>query len=102
LYPLIFITYGYTTYRIIKKKKDKKIIIFLAINLILNFAFTPVFSGLMEFGWGALIAALLLISTIYNTYLLNKINKKLALAQVPYIIWLCYALYLSVGVAILN
>jgi tryptophan-rich sensory protein len=102
LYPLIFITYGICIYKVIEKEGSYLLIGLIIVNLILNFAFTPVFSGIRQFELGSIIAIMLFFSAIWIAYLMLDVSITLATLQLPYIAWLFFACYLSIGVALLN
>jgi tryptophan-rich sensory protein len=106
LYPLIFITYGYTTYKIYSSKfsntEDLLLIGLMLTNLMLNFSYTPIFSGMRAYGWGSLISVLLVITAAAIAVLMYRHSPVLSYLQLPYIFWLIFASYLSIGIAFLN
>ena len=89
-----------------RKKSDKSLVrtalIIYAVQLIFNFAWTPLFFVLdlfwFAFAWllvmWALVLALIIIS--------HKISKPAFWMLLPYLLWCTFAAYLNCGIAILN
>lgn len=72
------------------------------IQLALNFLWPIVYFrfGLVTVAVFVLIA--LLVAVIITAVRFAEIDRTAALLLVPYIIWLCFALYLNIGTAVLN
>lgn len=81
--------------------KSKGLNLYVA-QLIVNFFWSLIFFNAQAFGfaffWLLLLWALVLLMILQ----FNKVDKKAALLQIPYLIWLTFAAYLSFGVWILN
>ena len=73
-----------------------------ALQLFLNFLWPLLFFGAGAYSLSAVLLALLLLTVIIMTYLFSKSSKLSAYLQIPYILWLTFALYLNIAVAILN
>ncbi len=73
-----------------------------AINLFVNFLWSPLFFGLglrlFSFIW----ILVLDIVVIYMIYTFYKVNKKAAYLQIPYLVWCIYATYLNLAFYLLN
>ena len=72
------------------------------IQLILNALWPLVFWQFEAFTFASIIIVIILAMVIWLTFGAYKINKLSALLFVPYIIWLLFALYLNIGIAVLN
>ena len=72
------------------------------IQLIFNALWPLVFWRLEAYVPAAIIIAIILILVVVFTIGASKINKLSAILFVPYIIWLLFALYLNIGIAVLN
>ena len=72
------------------------------IQLILNALWPLVFWRLEAYILAALIIVVILILVSVITFGAYKINKLSAYLFIPYIIWLLFALYLNIGIAVLN
>lgn len=72
------------------------------IQLVLNALWALFFWRVKAFWFAAIIIVAILVLVIWFTVKAYKINKLTAFMFIPYIIWLLFALYLNVGVAVLN
>ena len=72
------------------------------IQLVLNALWPFVFWRIKAFVLAAMIIVMILTLVIIVLIKSLKINKLSAYLFIPYIIWLLFALYLNIGVAILN
>lgn len=72
------------------------------IQLILNYIWPIIFFNLKLYTLAIfeILALIFFVIKMFKTYSQNK--KIAGLLQLPYIIWLLFALYLNIGVAILN
>ena len=73
-----------------------------ALQLFLNFLWPLLFFGAGAYTLAAIELLLLLFTVIVMTYLFSKSSKLAAYLQIPYILWLAFAAYLNIAVAILN
>ncbi len=71
-------------------------------QLLVNFCWSPVFFGLKNFTLAIMIVLVLVAMNFWLTYCIGKIDKKVAWLTVPYLCWLVFAAYLTVGVGMLN
>lgn len=72
------------------------------VQFALNLAWCFIFFGALKFVLAFIELILMLIAVVIMTVLFKKSDKAAALLQIPYIIWLCFAAYLNIGVIILN
>ncbi|MBR4618509.1 MAG: tryptophan-rich sensory protein [Bacilli bacterium] len=72
------------------------------IQLIMNSLWTLFFFGFKWYTFSSIWIVLLLIVVLLMIYNFSKINKTAAFLQIPYVIWLLFALYLNISIAILN
>ncbi len=95
LYLLMGISYNLTS-----KTKDIKFIYYLQLifNYLWNFIFFAFEMRFLAIIW-IIILIFLVIIMIIRFYKDNKLSGYL---QIPYLIWLLFALYLSIGIYILN
>ena len=92
------------SYQIIKaNEKEWNIIsIIYYIQLFINFLW-PIFFFIFKFHYFSIIwLTFLILVTILLIWLFYQKNKIAAYLLYPYIIWLCYALYLNIGIALQN
>lgn len=71
-------------------------------QLVVNFFWSLIFFNLQAFGLAFIWLLVLLALVIWMTYVFYKVDPLAGLLQLPYIIWLLLAAYLSAGVWILN
>lgn len=104
VWTTLFILMGISIYRIVvsnsNRKSEARLIYF--IQLIVNALWTPIFFGFKNYFLGFLWIIMLIILVIAMIIMFNRIDKISAYLNIPYLIWLVFALYLSFGVFILN
>lgn len=71
-------------------------------QIIVNSLWTVIFFGLRLFTFGYLWIILLIALVIIMMYQFYKENKISMYLLIPYLIWLFIALYLNIGIAVLN
>ena len=71
-------------------------------QIIVNSLWTVIFFGLRLFSFGYLWIILLITLVIIMMYKFYKQNKISMYLLIPYLIWLFIALYLNIGIAVLN
>jgi translocator protein len=72
------------------------------VQLILNFSWSPMFFGAGLMWPAAGVVALLLVLAGITTWMFFQIRKTAGWLLVPYLVWLCMALYLNIGIAMRN
>lgn len=106
LYILIAISFGTVFYKTATKKLPSRIILPFVLNLIFNFAFTPIQFGLKN-NLLATLDILLVLGTLIWIFTFKKSFKKKGLewiiyANVPYLLWVCFATTLQLTITYLN
>lgn len=76
--------------------------LFFGAQLVFNFLWTIVFFNLEWFTFAAIWLVLLIVLIALNIFYFGKVNKVAALLLVPYLLWCAFALYLNIGIVILN
>ena len=84
------------------KSDDKAILTIYAAQLLLNFAWTPIF-----FNFGQYWLALVVLVTMWVMILAllaaaGRLSKPAFFMLIPYLLWTTFAAYLNIGIAILN
>ena len=83
------------------KERKQALNLFVA-QLIVNFFWSPIFFNAQAFGFAFLWLLLLWGLVLWMILLFQKVDKVAAVLQIPYLIWLTFAAYLSGGVWLLN
>ena len=81
--------------------RKRGINIFVA-QLIVNFFWSLIFFNLQAFGLAFFWLLTLLALVVWMAYTFYQVRPLAGLLQIPYILWLLFAAYLSAGVWILN
>ena len=102
LYLLIFTTFGYVFYLFYKKVIPFRILLPFLLNLIFNFAFTPLQFGLKNNYLALIDILLVLITLLFCIYKIYPYSKKVAVMQTPYLIWVTFATVLQFSITFLN
>lgn len=84
-----------------RHSKTKAYVLFVA-QLILNFLWTYLFFGLHMIGASVLCLVVLLGISIWMAIAFKPISKSASYLVWPYVIWLCFALYLNGTILLLN
>lgn len=72
------------------------------VQLFVNFLWSPVFFGFKSLTGAVVVIALLLILIIVMMVYFGKIRKSALYLNIPYLLWVMYATYLTIGVRVLN
>ena len=84
-----------------RKEGDNSLNLFVA-QLVVNFFWSLFFFNAQAFGFAAIWLVLLWVLVLLMILSFRKVDKVAAWLQVPYLIWLTFAAYLSFGVYLLN
>lgn len=106
VWSILYILMGISLYLVMMKQSvylDKRpAYILFFVQLFINFLWQPIFFGAKMYFTAFVILALLFLSVIAMTVSFYKISSAASLLQIPYIIWIAFAGYLNLGVAVLN
>ena len=81
--------------------KQKGYLAFYA-QLVFNFVWTLLFFRFELYGVSAIWLAVLIFLIVLNIFYFGKINKTAGWLLVPYLLWCIFALYLNIGIYVLN
>lgn len=85
-----------------KPEDKKKAFILYGVNLVLNFLWSIIFFNFGSFFIAFLLLMLLIFVILRMITAFNKISPAAAYLQVPYIIWCCFASYLTASIWLMN
>lgn len=72
------------------------------VQLVLNLAWSPVFFGARQLFGGVVLMAAIILGALVTAVLFFRVRRTAGWLMLPYLAWLCLALYLNVGVWRLN
>ena len=105
-WTILYVLMGLASYRVMtataEQQKKNSALLFYGIQLVFNFFWTIIF-----FNFGAYTAAfvwliILLALIVVTTVKFSRIDKAAAYLMIPYVLWVTFAGYLNLGIALLN
>ena len=102
LYAVIAVTYGTVFYKAFTGKLSWLIALPFALNLIFNFSFTYFQFGLKNNLLASIDILLVLITLIWALVVIYPEIKWIALANIPYLLWVSFATVLQLTITYLN
>ena len=102
LYLIIGITYGTVFYKVATKQLPAVIALPFILNLIFNFAFTPIQFGLKNNALATVDILLTLITLVWVIIAIYPHIRWVALANIPYLGWVIFASVLQITITYLN
>lgn len=102
LYILIAISFGKVFLMAWQKQIPTIVALPFALNLIFNFAFTPIQFGLKNLPLASLDVLLVLATLIWAMVVIYPHAKWVAYTQVPYLVWVSFATILQLTITFLN
>jgi benzodiazapine receptor len=72
------------------------------IQLLLNFAWSPVFFGMRQVSLALLLIGAIWLMAVVTTFLFGRIRKAAAWLMVPYLVWLSFASILNYQIDVAN
>ncbi len=105
VWSILYILMGISAYivsdtRGMHSSKEQAMKIYYA-QLIINVLWPIIFFRFRQFTIAAIMLGALIVAVIATIIKFKKINNTAALLLVPYLIWILFALYLNIGVAVL-
>lgn len=106
VWTILYLLMGYSAYRVQVSGKDEKqnrsAMVFYALQLFVNFLWSPVFFGL-QWRLTAFVVLVILWVLVYITMrLFSQIDELAGDLLLPYILWVTFAGYLNLGIFLLN
>lgn len=102
LYIIIFITFGTVFYKAATKKISWLVALPFALNLIFNFAFTPIQFGLKNNLLASVDILLIVATLIWALIAIFPHFKWITYANIPYLLWGLFATCLQINITYLN
>lgn len=89
-------------HRVFKKSEAEKGLLIYAVSLVINFFWSIIFFNFRAFTFAFLWLLLLWCVILYMIASFYKVNKLSSYLQIPYLIWVTFAGYLTFAISILN
>ena len=106
VWTILFLLMGISAYLIYKSDSDDeektKAVTVYGVQLLVNFFWPIIFFNFSAYLLSSIWIILLLILIILMIKLFYDIDKTAAYLQIPYLIWVVFATYLTIAITILN
>jgi tryptophan-rich sensory protein len=104
VWTILYILMGVSSYLIATSPSQKKqeALLLYAIQLFLNFIWSPIFFGLGNYFLAFLVLLLLWYVIVKMIRAFFRIDPTAALLQIPYLLWITFAGYLNLAIIFLN
>lgn len=102
LYPMIAITFGYVFVQAFRKKLPWRATAPFAVNLTANLLFTPIQFGLRSLLLAAVDIIVVWVTILWMMVTIWKHSEWVAIAQLPYFIWITIAVVLQLYITYHN
>lgn len=100
VWTVLYLFMGISSYLVYKSHSQCRELaeIVYGVQLLLNFSFCIVTFRFSYLFFGLILSILLLFSILLMSLLFNKGSKTAAILQIPYLLWLCYVVYLEISI----
>jgi tryptophan-rich sensory protein len=102
VWSILYLLIGFSYYLVLKKKSNLVFWIIPIVHLLINFRFSIIFFKFNNLFLSAVVTTLTLITALIVLNQFYRINKKVLLLFIPYIVWLLFATYLAWSIYFLN
>lgn len=104
VWTVLYLIMGYCIYKVVSTESEHKneALIAFWVQIVLNFLWSPVFFNFRAYKIASIILVALIVAVIIQIVTFCKVDKKAGLWQIPYLIWLMFALYLNIATDMLN
>jgi benzodiazapine receptor len=102
LYPIIFVSFAFVFLQAFRGKVPWKVTLPFAINLVANLIFTPIQFGLRNLPLASLDILIVWGTILWAMAAVWKHYRSVAVAQLPYFIWVSIATVLQLSITAMN
>ncbi len=102
LYMIIFVSFGRVFMLAFQKQIPPIVVVPFILNLIFNFAFTPLQFGAKNNLFAAIDIALVWVTIIWAMVVIYPHVRWIAYVQIPYLLWVSFATVLQFTITYLN
>ncbi len=104
VWTVLYVLLGISAYLVFEDKplyRGRELAVYAA-NLFVNFFWSIIFFNFRAYTFAVVWLFILIFLAILTAVMFGRRNKTAGLLQIPYIIWLIFAVYLNIGIKILN
>ena len=104
VWAVLYAVMGFSAYLIGRSDSINKrtALILYFVQLAVNVLWSPVFFGLKSFGGAVAVIIVLVILVAAMLVVFGRIERCAALVNIPYLVWVLFATYLTIGFTVLN
>lgn len=102
LYPIIAVSCGFVFIQAFRGRLPRRVAVPFAINLAANLLFMPIFAGLKNLPLATLDILIVWSTIVWMVASVRQHSLWVALAQVPYFVWVSIASVLQVAITAMN
>jgi tryptophan-rich sensory protein len=102
LYTIIALSFGVVFYKLFTKQIPFSVALPFILNLVFNFAFTPLQFGLRNNLLASIDIVLVLVTLVWALFAIWSYAKWIALVNIPYLLWVSFATVLQITITYLN
>ncbi|MBQ8004078.1 MAG: tryptophan-rich sensory protein [Oscillospiraceae bacterium] len=102
VWTILFILMGYSAARVYLKDPKSTAIEVFGVNLVVNFFWSIIFFNMRAFTFAFIWLLLLIAVVIVMIIKFYRVDKLAAYLQLPYLVWLLFAGYLNLYIALMN
>ncbi len=106
VWTILYFLMGVSLYLIWKqgwqKKKVKTALVFFILQLVFNFAWSPIFFGLRAPVLGLIVIAMMWICIVLTMIKFYPLSRLAFYILIPYLLWVSFASLLNAGIVFLN
>ena len=102
LYPVIILTHGFVIVRAFRGRLPWKVALPFIVNLAANLAFSPILFWLRSLPLAELDILVVLVTIVWSMIAVWRHHRWVALAQVPYLLWVTTATILQTSITLAN
>lgn len=102
LYVVIAASFGYVAYLYFKGTIPFIVLLPFLLNLVFNFAFTPLQFGLQNNAAASIDIVLILGTLVWALYVIHKYVPWVSYVNIPYLVWVSFATVLQLTITYLN
>jgi len=102
LYPIILVSFGFVFVQAFRRKLPRVVAVPFAINLVANLIFTPIQFGMRNLPLASVDILIVLGTIIWMMVVVWSHYRWIAVAQVPYFVWVSLATVLQLSITAMN